>query len=132
MAGNDTTVAAAIARIASPTAQSIPAPRGRGGNSGIAVATGNFGSDSGQALPVPKAPEVQKIDLEQVAERLNQFVSDNARSLRFRVDDRLGRTVMTVVNAVTDEVIRQVPADEALTLARTISEFRGQLIDVQA
>ncbi len=130
MAGNVTSVAAAIARTASPTAQLVSAPSERALAARGLSTTGNIASARGETLPVREAPEVRDIDLAQVAERLNQFVNDNARALRFKIDDLSGRTVMTVVNAVTDEVIRQVPAEETLALARTISEFRGQLVDV--
>ena len=130
MAGNVTSVAAAIARTASPTAQTVLAPNGRAPAAQGNPVAGNIGSASGQSLPVAAAPRAEKIDLQQIAERLNQFVSQNARSLRFRVDDLSGRTVMTVVNAVTNEVIRQVPAEETLALARTISELSGQLVDI--
>jgi flagellar protein FlaG len=130
MAGNVTSVAAAIARTASPTVQTVFAPNERAPAAREALVAGNIGSSGGQSLPVGEAPKAQKIDLQQIAERLNQFVSDNARSLRFRVDDSSGRTVMTVVNGITNEVIRQVPAEETLALARTISELGGQLVDI--
>ena len=132
MAGNVTSVAAAIARTASPTAQFTQGTAEPALVAGGSLPAGNIGSAGGQALPVREAPEARQIDLAQIAERLNQFVSDNARSLRFRVDDLSGRTVMTVINSVTDEVIRQIPAEETLALARSLSEFRGQLIDEKA
>ena len=132
MAGNVTAVAAAIARTASPTAQLTQAASARPLVARDPLVAGNNGSTGGQGLPVRQAPAIREIDLAQIAERLNQFVSDNSRSLRFRVDDLSGRTVMTVVNSITDEVIRQVPAEETLALLRTLSELRGGLVDVKA
>ena len=73
MAGNVTSVAAAIARTASPTAQLTQATAERALVAGGSLSAGNIGAVGGQSLPVPEAPEVRQIDLAQIAERLNQM-----------------------------------------------------------
>ena len=64
---------------------------------------------SGEPLPV-KRPVVAPVDISKVVERLNDFVQSSQRSLRFRVDDSSGRTIITVLNAATGEVIREIPS----------------------
>ena len=58
-------------------------------------------------------------------------MSTNRRSLRFQVDEEGGRTVITVLNPHTQEVIRQIPSEELLSLARAFEEL-GALLDVRA
>ena len=121
MTGNITPVTAAIVRTTTPSVpektQQEEAPVVR--------------EPSGQPLPV-KRPAIAPVDISKVADRLNDFVQSSQRSLRFRVDDLSGRTVMTVVNAVTDEVIRQVPAEEVLALADRLDNLAGSLVDATA
>ena len=55
-------------------------------------------------------------------EELNQNVQSVRRSLRFDVDDDTGITVITVRDRETDELIRQIPSEELLELARYFAE----------
>ncbi|MCV6614413.1 MAG: flagellar protein FlaG [Cellvibrionaceae bacterium] len=70
---------------------------------------------------VNNSEEVQK-DLEQAVSRLNDYVQSNQRELQFSLDESTGRTVITVIDAETSEVIRQLPDDVALDLARKLNE----------
>ena len=124
MAGNLTTVTAAIARIASPT---VPTP-----NQPINSA-GNLAPSGGQALPSQEPPRpVPQIDASQVVQQLDAFIESAQRSLRFRVDDATGDTIMTVVDANTQEVIRQIPPDFKLALAQRLGRLQGLLVDASA
>jgi len=42
--------------------------------------------------------------------------------LEFKVDEQSGRTVITVYNPETEEVIRQIPPEEAIRLAQLLQE----------
>ena len=44
------------------------------------------------------------------------------RQLEFSIDDQSGRTVITVRDSDTQEVIRQIPNEEALNFARKLNE----------
>ncbi len=85
-------------------------------------------ADSGKDLPRP-AP--RPVDLSRVVEGLNRFLESSQRNLNFRVDEASGRTVITVVNPETNEIVRQIPPEELLTLARTLREA-GLLFDALA
>jgi flagellar protein FlaG len=54
------------------------------------------------------------------AERLQQFVKESGRDLRFSVDDQAGVIVVRVVDQSSGDVIRQIPSEEALRLARSL------------
>ena len=53
-------------------------------------------------------------------ERLQSYADRLNRDLEFSVDDSSGRTIVTVRDSSTDEVIRQIPSEEALRLANEI------------
>lgn len=56
--------------------------------------------------------------IEQVVDQLNDYVQNIQRDLHFSIDDNTGRTVIKVVDSQSEEVIRQIPPEEALVLAR--------------
>lgn len=65
-------------------------------------------------------------------ERLNEFLRERDRNLEFSVDDDTGRTILKVIHAGSGEVIRQIPAEELLQIARAFIEGTGSLIDSEA
>jgi len=77
------------------------------------------------------APEVH-IDVEQARASIERFVRSMKRELEFTVDKESGRTVITVRNKETGEVIRQIPSEEVIALARAYAEGQPVLIDSQA
>lgn len=53
---------------------------------------------------------------------LNNYVQKVGREIRFTVDGESGETVIKVMNSKTDEVIRQIPSEELLALARFVRD----------
>jgi len=53
---------------------------------------------------------------------VEDFVQQIRRELQFSIDKESGRTVVKVINAETDEVVRQIPAEEVLSMARRLAE----------
>ncbi len=62
--------------------------------------------------------------VEQAVEQLNDYVQSIQRDLRFSLDEDLGRTVVRVVDRNTQEVIRQIPNETALQLARNLKDYQ--------
>jgi flagellar protein FlaG len=91
------------------------------------VPRGNAWSEGGESLP-PTAPPQAVIDVERAVARLNELMVSNRRDLHFRVDQASGRTVITVINAATKVVVRQIPPEQLLDIARNLSTS-GSLID---
>jgi len=81
---------------------------GRPGNDGITPII-----DSGQ----------NRATLTAQVDALNQQFSSNSRSLRFTVGSELGRTIIQVIDEQTDEVIRQIPPEQLVSLAEHLSQF---------
>lgn len=61
--------------------------------------------------------------IEKVASKLQEFVNLIDKQLEFRVDDDSGRHVVTVSDKLSGDVIRQIPSEEVLRLARNLSDL---------
>jgi len=105
------------------------------------VATNNFQSrQSGIPVGSVKAP-VQNVQADRAqakdrveqavqnikvvndaAKVLNEFVEKVQTNLSFSVDEGSGRSVVTVTDTQTGDLIRQIPAKEALAVANIIRE----------
>jgi flagellar protein FlaG len=109
MVGNLTSVTAEPARRSVPSVPRDPLPPGNG-----SAISGNPAS-AGKELP---APEPKAPDAAEAAQRLNELSGSTRRNLQFRVDESSGRTIITVINATTKEVVRQIPSEEVLAIAR--------------
>jgi flagellar protein FlaG len=51
------------------------------------------------------------------------------RSLQFRVDESTGRMIVSITDAETGEVIRQVPGEEALRIAQDLESRLSGIVD---
>lgn len=63
------------------------------------------------------SPEVALETVQLVAQRLESYLRSVGRAIEFKVDDESGRTVISVRDAETGELIRQIPNEEVLRLA---------------
>lgn len=79
----------------------------------------------GNGLPVENTSSPSKEEVVQAVTQIADYVQSISRDLQFRVDEQIGTTVITVVDSETDEIIRQIPAEEAVSLARYIAEVRS-------
>jgi flagellar protein FlaG len=61
-------------------------------------------------------------DLDQAVIKLNDFVQNLQRDLQFSVDEKSGEMVVKVIDTTSQKVIRQIPSEDALKLARSLME----------
>jgi flagellar protein FlaG len=73
----------------------------------------------GDALPVAEQAE-EKAAVDQAVVALNDYVQNTERNIRFTFDDDLGRSIVSVVDGETEQVIRQIPNDVVVRLARNL------------
>ncbi len=84
--------------------------------------------------PVPQqqkqpAPE----QLQRAMESMKKLIEAKApNSLSFSLDDSTGKTIVKVSDAQTGEVIRQIPSEEMLELARSLDKLQGMLLRQEA
>ncbi|PKG66473.1 MULTISPECIES: flagellar protein FlaG [Pseudoalteromonas] len=76
-----------------------------------------------------KAQPLEREQLEQMAQQLQDFMGEMNRSLQFKVDEDSGRDVIKVLDKNSGEVIKQYPSEEVLSLVSKLSESAGILID---
>lgn len=77
---------------------------------------------------VPEPPH----EVEQAVAKLNEFTGMVAQGLQFSIDEDSGRTLVQVIDTSTQEVLRQFPTKEALSLARALDKMQGLLIHDKA
>ena len=66
--------------------------------------------------------KASKEDVENAVTKLNDFVQTVQRNLEFNLDDTSGKTIITVVDKQTSEVVRQIPDDVAVKLAQDLQQ----------
>ena len=90
-------------------------------------------SPSASVVSAPvEAVEVEPQDVKAAVENLRNFVNDMQRELQFSVDEDSGRTIITVIDSDSGKIIRQIPPEEILQLARSVAEGAFNLIDRRA
>jgi len=68
-------------------------------------------------------PQYSENDLQQAVKKLNDFVQSTNRSLQFSVDHDSGTLVTKVVDAETEKVIWQMPTENAIKLAESLTSL---------
>ncbi len=71
--------------------------------------------------------EKMKAALSESLQKLNDAMRDGGRSLNFTMDEKVGGLVILVKNSDTGEVVRQIPSDVVVRIARNIEAFKGIL-----
>jgi flagellar protein FlaG len=87
------------------------------------------------AAPVATAQRQQPVeaptDMEDAVRQIESYLKSVGRTLEFRVDANTHRTVITVRNATNGEVIRQIPNEEVLHLARFLGQGAAGALKVK-
>lgn len=70
--------------------------------------------------------------VQEAATKAEKFVQSINSALQFSVDDSTGSTVVKVIDQVTKEVIRQIPSEEMLEIAKALDRISGLLVKNKA
>jgi flagellar protein FlaG len=96
------------------------------GSPALAVTQSSSRAASGAAsAPAP-------VDLSKAVEQIQGYLRDSGKDLSVSFDDSADRYVTRVVSSDTGEVIRTIPSEEVLEVARAINEKLGGLINQRA
>jgi len=71
---------------------------------------------------------VDPMQLQKLIVEIKEQVQNVQRALQFSVDEESGATVVKVIDSQTKEVIRQIPAEEMLTMASRLRSAAGGLL----
>lgn len=83
-----------------------------------------------QAAAAVVQPSPEQID--RAMAEVKRALPPVARNLQFSIDKDTGRSVVKVVDSSTNEVIRQIPSEELLAIARSIDNFSGLFVKQKA
>ena len=86
-----------------------------------------------QAISQTSSTPVSQGELQKSLEELRKAIKPPAPdSLQFSIDQDSGRTVVKVVDVQTNAVLRQIPSEEMLELAKDLDRMQGLLVRQQA
>lgn len=70
--------------------------------------------------------------LSKAVDSINEAMKNLSNRIEFTIDDDSKRQVVKVIDPDTREVIRQMPSEEALAIAKALDRLQGLLIKQQA
>ena len=80
-----------------------------------------------EAKAAPKVAEFEPKDIDKAVEDLQNYVEALGRDLSFRRDESINKSIITVRDANTNQLVRQIPAEEVVEVARQIKESMDKL-----
>lgn len=115
-----------------PVVTAIGANPGSGAVTGAKVAQEKQEVAAVEKLTQPSPQEMDMNTAARVAaKQIDSYLKSIGREVEFRVDEGSGRTVVTVRETATGDVIRQIPNEEVLQLARRFAAGSGSLLDLK-
>jgi flagellar protein FlaG len=80
----------------------------------------------GRAEAYPEEPATRAAILDAV-----RVLQTAATGLQFSLDESSGKMIIVVLDAVTKEVLRQIPSPEAMAISRALSRTQSALLQTQ-
>lgn len=81
-----------------------------------------------QSAALEKNSAMQRQQLEEMVEKIEEFVGTLNKGLAFRIDEESGRNVVTVYEKRSGDVVRQIPDEDMLELSRQLASHSGGLV----
>lgn len=82
------------------------------------------------AAAPPPAPDPTA--LRDAVASANKVMQALSNSLEFSLDPESGNTVVRVIDSATQQVIRQIPSEEMMSIARALDRLQGLLLNGKA
>jgi flagellar protein FlaG len=76
----------------------------------------------GEAKETKTETHFNKDEILKAVEDINKHAQVVSRDLQFSIDESSGRTIVQVIDSETDEIVRQIPAEEFLAIAERLRE----------
>lgn len=76
--------------------------------------------------------ETSRDQLEMAVKATQDFVGSINSSLEFSIDEDTGTSIVKIVDKETEEVIRQIPSEEMLSIAKALDTIKGLLFHQKA
>ncbi len=88
-------------------------------------------ADTEAARKHPDGPPPAEAEVQQAVERINRSLPASNQGIEFAVDADTDRVIVKVVDRETREVLRQMPSEEALEIAKALERTQGMLIKLE-
>lgn len=116
-------VAPAVAAPAAPTTV----------DASLAVKPAAEATDSNGARDAASNPQQQPQEpLEKALDDINQQMKAWATQLQFEIDPDINRVVVSIVDSNTGDVVRTIPSDAVLRIAKMIVKLQGNAVETSA
>ncbi|MGY0614029.1 flagellar protein FlaG [Vibrio sp. FJH11] len=102
----------------------VPGPASSSGDVALHKVKGTEHDFSVQAAieMVESRQELNREEREKMVAQMNAFVTSINKGVAFRVDEESGRDVVTIYEATTGDIIRQIPDEDMLVVLRRLAE----------
>lgn len=91
------------------------------------------GSATSLDTSLPITSQVPELDqLQTAVDTFNGYIPMAANNLMFSIDDDNGQVIVKIVDSSTQDVIRQIPSEEALEISRSLDKLKGLLLTSRA
>ena len=110
----------------------VPTPRQTAPDSTISRHASTIAESTSEPTPATQSSEVTPPELDQAVKAVNEFVRIANSSLEFSVDEETGIELVRVIDKETEEVIRQIPSEEIVAIAKALNSLKGLLIHQKA
>lgn len=81
--------------------------------------------------PVPEASDADR-DVPEAVNAANRAMAMESTRLRFDIDSSNDRMIVRIVDGETGQILRQLPSEEMLALARRLDRVQGVLLRERA
>ncbi len=86
----------------------------------------------GKELPPKEEQKVEakakEVEVKEAVSKLNEFAQKTQRDLDFQIDEDSGKTVIRVYDRITAKLVRQIPDEAALELAKKLNSEEPSLL----
>jgi len=100
---------------------SSPSPATAVGGGGVSSDTGT--PDVGQSQPAPSREAVQA-----AVDHANAALAEGNRGIEFTIDPDTRAVIVRVIDKQDNTVLRQVPSQEMLAIAKALDQLQGLLL----
>ncbi|KON86292.1 flagellar protein FlaG [Sporosarcina globispora] len=84
---------------------------------------------SNDGIPQEKGEQVKEKQVIEVIESMNKFLQASHTSLKFELHEELNEYYVTLVDDVTQEVVKEIPSKKLLDVYAAMTEFLGLMVD---
>lgn len=96
-----------------------------------AETSGAISASTPSATQAPVKPGTDQLD--KAVTKTNDFLQSlTSLNLQFSVDKDVHRTIVKVVDPSTKEVVRQIPSEEVIEIAKSLDRLQGLLLKDKA